>query len=106
MGSNKFNAQLQGIIYSFFAIAFAFFLYIISMKLDLSKNPILNFLSQHIFSIYIIQVIPLMIFTKIGLVVHPYIFAIVCMSSSICLAMLLDMIVPKLWNLIYRKEHI
>ena len=79
-------------LYSVFAITitFASFMFVVSMRLDLSKNPILQFLGRHIFSIYIMQMIPMIVFKIFVLDSHPYGFALISIPSAILLAIIFD----------------
>lgn len=77
-------------LYSVFTITFASFMFVVSMRLDLSKNPILQFLGRHIFSIYIMQMIPMIVFKIFGLDSHPYGFALISIPSAILLAIIFD----------------
>ncbi|MBE6774926.1 MAG: acyltransferase [Ruminococcaceae bacterium] len=87
--------------YSVWGILFMALVLLLTMKLNIG-NRILSFLGSHVFSVYILQRIPMTVLTKIGLnTSHKYAFTVICFFITIALAVLYDHLIGKLDNLIY-----
>lgn len=57
-------------------------------------NPFLKFLGKHVFSIYILQRIPMMILAEKGnIVAHPYSYFIIAFIATIVIALIFDEII-------------
>ena len=86
--------------YSIWAITFTLMVVLLTMKISFC-NPVLSWFGNHVFSIYILQRIPMMILQYRGLAAsHKYIFLIMAIISTIFLAMVFDYFTGKLSNLI------
>ena len=87
--------------YSVWGILFMTLVLMLTMKLKIS-NRILNFFGSHVFSIYILQRIPMAVLTRIGLnTSHKYAFTLLCFFITIAIAVLYDYFIDKLDGIIY-----
>lgn len=81
---------LRGIVIKSYTLVCVFFLAIIvlaSMKIRVN-NKFLQFTGSHVFEIYILQRLPMMIFAYFGLTSHRYIFFILSIIVTFCLTLL------------------
>lgn len=80
--------------------AFVFIVIMITMKVKIG-NPITGFLGRHVFSIYILQRLSMIIFYKIGLAeTSQYLYFFVCLTVTIILAVLYDRVDKIYLNLV------
>ena len=75
--------------YSIWMIGFMFFILLFSMKVELN-SPLLNFLGQHVFSIYILQRIPMIILKHLGYSNHMFTFFTISLVTTFILAIIFD----------------
>lgn len=75
--------------YSICCFFFIAVIVLVSMKIRLN-NEFLQLMGRHVFSIYILQRIPMMIFAKIGLTSHRYIFLIATFIVTMGIAFVFD----------------
>lgn len=76
--------------YSIWAVAFTLSVVIFTMKVSI-RNPILEWFGKHIFSIYILQRIPMLILQYYGFnLTHKYEFFIVSLIATCLIAMAFD----------------
>ena len=86
------------------AMLFMLLIVLITMKFQI-QNPILDWLGSHVFSIYMLQRIPMMFLKSFGISInHPYIFVVLTTVITLFLAVLYDFLIGKLDGLIYRKR--
>ena len=72
-------------IYLVWAFTFCVLVLLFTMKIRI-KSSLLQFLGEHIFSIYMLQRIPMLIMNSTGVPArHKYIFVIVSFSATLCL---------------------
>lgn len=93
-------------IYSFslWGIFFTLAVVLFTMKISLS-NPFINWFGNHVFSIYILQRIPMMIFKNLNLFENNrYIFLILSFVITVLLAGIFDYFTGKLSSIIWRKN--
>lgn len=70
------------------------------------NNKILRFCGQHLFGIYIMQRIPMIVFQKLRLDdFNIYIYFIVCLAATILIAYLFDKYIGMLWNMIIKPKN-
>ena len=86
-----------------FAVAFTLLVVLITMKINIS-NSILEYFGKHIFSIYMLQRIPMIIFTEIGLNRHPYQFVVASFVSTLFISAAFDFVTDKIDALIFKKR--
>ena len=53
-------------------------------------NRLLSFFGRHVFSIFLLQRIPMLVFTRFGLQEHRYVFVLLCFAVTIALAAAFD----------------
>lgn len=90
--------------YTVWAVAFTLLVVLITMKITF-YNAFLTWFGNHVFSVYILQRIPMMILSHLGLAQnHKYVFLIVSFIGTIVLAMLFDWLTGKLHEKLYRAR--
>lgn len=102
-----FAATLRGngiIFYTVWVMLFMALILLFTMKIQL-KNKILLWFGKHVFSIYILQRIPMILFTHIGLNQYKYLFVILCFIVTIGMSALFDFVTEKIDNVIFRKKE-
>lgn len=91
--------------YSMWCIMFMALIVLVTMKVRIG-NGILEFFGSHVFSIYILQRIPMIILSKLGLAAsHKYIFVCLCFVCTIVMAVLFDFATDRLDNLLFEKKR-
>lgn len=85
-----------------FAILAVALIMMINMKVKI-ENPILDFFGSHIFSFFILQRIPMIIFYELGLAERKYTFIIASFIATILICQFYDMLMAKLDAKIYKK---
>lgn len=96
--SYRFRWELGIEGYTVWAIAFTLLIVVGTMKITICNN-ILIWFGNHVFSVYILQRIPMMILERMGLAVnHKYIFLICSLVATIFMAMVFDYITDKMWK--------
>lgn len=84
--------------YSLWAVCFTITLILFSMKISFN-NTILSWFGTHIFSVYILQRIPMMILHYFGVTQnHKYFFIVLSIIATICLAHIFDNLTGKMWK--------
>lgn len=90
--------------YSMWGILFMALIVLVSMKVSIDNN-ILQWFGSHVFSVYILQRIPMIILTYIGYSTrHKYAFITVSFVATIVMAQVFDVFVGKLDNFIYKPR--
>ncbi|MDL2276707.1 acyltransferase family protein [Breznakia sp. OttesenSCG-928-G09] len=90
-------------MHSLGSIFFMSMIILLSMKFN-SSNPMLLWLGQHVFSIYILQRIPMMIGHHWGLDHYPYIYFFISFVATIIIALIYERISNTAINKILRKK--
>lgn len=91
--------------YSLWAIAFTVLIILITMKVSFF-NPILSFFGRHVFSIYILQRLPMYFFDNLGYSQsHKYMFVICCIAVTIVLAVIFDKVTGVIDKAIFDRKH-
>jgi membrane-bound acyltransferase YfiQ involved in biofilm formation len=88
--------------YNLFAIFTVFIIMAITMKIKIG-NAILDFFGNHVFSFFILQRIPMIILTEVGVNKNKYLFITFCFIITICLSLIFDKCMSKTDKLIYKK---
>lgn len=89
--------------YSMWGILFMVLVVLATMKVKIG-NGILDFFGSHVFSIYILQRIPMIILSKLGLAEgHKYIFVVLCFVCTVVMAVLFDFFTDKLDKVLFKK---
>ena len=89
--------------YDLWGMLFMVLLVLLTMKIRIG-NDILNWFGSHVFSIYILQRIPMMVFTKLGMADHRYSFITLSFLATLVLAVLFDTALSKLDALIWKPR--
>lgn len=90
--------------YSMWGILFMALVVLATMKIKIG-NGILEFFGSHVFSVYILQRIPMIILSKLGLAAsHKYIFVVLCFVCTVVMAVLFDFLTGKLDNVLFKKR--
>ena len=84
------------------SLAFAFAIVLISAKI-ISRNAVLSYCGRHLFSLYILQRLPMVILQKTEVAkAHKYGYFLVCLAATFIIAAAFDLIVPWVWGLLSR----
>ncbi len=83
--------------YTLWSFAFTLFIVLLTMKLRI-KSFIYKWLGEHIFTVYMLQRVPMIIFQQIGLDKYKYLFVILSLIASVALAIVFDAFFKKLWS--------
>lgn len=87
--------------YTLWAVFFTVTIVIFTMKFSF-KSTILSWLGKHIFSVYILQRIPMIILSYIGVnIEHKYFFIILSFLATVVIAQVFDYLTDLLWKKIY-----
>lgn len=98
---NRWEYGIEG--YTVWAISFTILVVLLSMKICFCNN-ILMWFGKHVFSVYILQRIPMILLDKIGVAEnHKYIFLILVFLCTIWGAIVFDNLTDKLWKKIDLK---
>lgn len=91
-------------LYTVWAILFTLGITMITMKVKIESN-LLKWLGEHIFSIYILQRIPMLILSYFGVAArHKYIFILVSIIISCAIAEIFDVFTGKLSKAIWKPK--
>lgn len=89
--------------YSMWAILFMALIVLFTMKIKIG-NPVLDFFGSHVFSIYILQRIPMIIFSRLGLDdYNKYLFVVLCFAATVIMAVAFDKLTYRLDRVIFGK---
>ncbi len=89
--------------HNIFSILAVLLIMLITMKIKIG-NPVIDFFGRHIFSIFILQRIPMIVLRHLGLNDNKYLFIIISLIVTIPLALAFDTLVPKLDNILFKKR--
>lgn len=97
------SRRAQGFaFYSMWIILFMALVVLLTIKIKIG-NKILSFFGSHVFSIYILQRIPMIILSNLGLnTTNKYAFVIICFAVTVGIAVLFDRITDKLDKKIFK----
>lgn len=103
VGALGVSVKLGGTMMSMIKnVVFALFVVLITMKFSIN-NTILNFCGKHLFSIYILQRIPMNILSYLGFD-NKYLFVIISIVATIPLAIAFDFAMAKLDLLMFKSK--
>lgn len=90
--------------YSMWCILFMALIVLLTMKVRIG-NKILEFFGSHVFSIYILQRLPMIVLSKLGFAqLNKYLFVIVCFIITVILAVLFDKLMAKLDGVLFDRK--
>ncbi|MBQ2775633.1 MAG: acyltransferase family protein [Clostridia bacterium] len=92
-------------IYWVWACAFMILIVLVSMKLKIG-NTILESLGKHVFSIYILQRIPMSVFNRLGFANNNLNFFCMCFITTVFLSILFDKAMAKLDSVVFKPKEI
>lgn len=99
--NNRWEHGIEG--YTIWGVAFVLVVLLFTMKVSIN-NPILIWLGKHVFSVYILQRIPMMIFNYIGwLDQYKYAVLVVTILVTIFMAIVFDYLTGKFTNFYVNK---
>ena len=94
----KNGDSLLGIPYTIWSLVFTLFVILVFMKIKL-KSFTYSWLGAHIFSVYMLQRIPMMIMDQLGFCQnHKYWFIVISFAVTILLAIGFDYLIKKIWS--------
>ena len=93
---NATNYTLS-IPYTIWSFAFTLFIVLLTMKIRI-KSFIFTWLGEHIFTVYMLQRVPMLILKQLGIDEYKYLFVIISLVVSIPLAIAFDMLFKKMWS--------
>lgn len=97
ISNGYYRFSLPYIIWSF---VFTLFIVLVTMKIRI-KSFVFTWLGEHIFSIYMLQRVPMTIFKYIGFTDdYKYLFIIFSIIISVLLAIVFDFMIKKMWAII------
>ena len=90
--------------YSMWGIMFMALIVLATMKVQIG-NSILEFFGSHVFSIYILQRLPMNLFDKLGLAAsNKYVFVVLCLFITVALAVIFDLATDKLDKVLFTRK--
>lgn len=90
--------------YTVWAFAFTLLIVLATMKITFG-NPVLNWFGNHVFSVYILQRIPMILLKTTGMQeTHKYMFLILSFLLTVFLAMVFDYATGRFWNIFSKKK--
>lgn len=97
---NRWEYGIEG--YTAWAVLFTILIVVFTMKISICNN-LLNWFGNHIFSIYILQRIPMILLAQTSLDEnHKYVFLILTVLITILMAIVFDSVTSKMWKKIYK----
>lgn len=84
---NRWRYGIEG--YTVWAMAFVAVVVLFTMKVSVSSH-IFTWFGEHVFSVYMLQRIPMTIFSDLGFARNKYMFLVICIISTVLLADLFD----------------
>lgn len=91
------------ITYSLWAILFMLLLVLLTMKIQL-KNPILSWFGSHVFSMYMLQRIPMNLLSHYGFAeTHKYAFIVISFAATVILSYFFELFTEKTNALLFKK---
>lgn len=90
--------------YNVFSILAVFLIILLTMKIKIT-NPALNWFGNHVFSVFMLQRIPMIILKEMGYAHHTYGFIITSFVVTIFLSMVFDELMKYLDSLIFSYSH-
>ncbi len=90
--------------YSMWGIMFMALIVLATMKVQIG-NGILDFFGSHVFSIYILQRLPMKLLDRLGLAdSNKYVFVVLCLFITVALAVIFDLAMDKLDKAIFTRK--
>ena len=90
------------IFYELHAVLFAFLTILFTTRVQIN-NRFLAYCGKHLFSLYILQRLPMLILKNSVLSQYKYWYFLVCIAITFFLSAIFDWAVPRIWNQIQKK---
>lgn len=87
-------------VYEASAVLFAFLIVFITAKLQIT-NRFLSYCGEHLFSLFILQRLPMMALNNTAIEDHPYLYFTVCFAATFLLSWVFDQAAAWLWKLFH-----
>ena len=91
----RFGLNGSRTVFIFEALVFALVIVFVSMRMSVN-NSVLRWFGNHVFSVYILQRIPMIILTYFGMNGNPFLFSAACFAITIVIAELFDRMTDRL----------
>ncbi|MDE5984944.1 MAG: acyltransferase family protein [Eubacterium sp.] len=101
-----FKYRFEGV--EFFAIwsgAFAIIITLLSMKIKVN-NPILIFFGEHVFSIYILQRLPMMVLRQLNINTNSFVLFFVLFAITLFIALIFDTLMKKFDGVLFDRKKL
>lgn len=95
--------DVNTIILLFRHVFFAVVVVLVTMKVSV-HNSILEYLGKHLFSIYILQRLPMILLLHLGINKHPILFIVISMAVTLAISYPFDLLIKKLDKMIFTKK--
>lgn len=100
-----YSLRKNGIeFYTIWACLFMMIIVELSMKIKIDNN-ILNWFGTHVFSVYILQRLPMMVLRHLGFAGHRYAFIIISFAVTVVLAVWFDFAMKKLDGILFSGKN-
>lgn len=101
--TNRGTYGLKG--YTIWAFSFTSLIILATMKITF-RSHLLTWFGNHVFSVYILQRISMMLLKNVGLGdTNKYMFLILSILATIFLAMIFDYATGRFWSLLFKKSY-
>lgn len=95
-----YSTKARFAVYEISMFSFTLAVVLFTMHISLN-NKVLNWFGEHLFSVYMLQRIPMIVFQKLGLGEYNiYLYFVVCLIVTVILAYVFDKLVNPLWSMI------
>lgn len=91
--------------YSIWSCAFAIMIVLFAMKVKIN-NPLLKFFGEHVFSIYILQRLPMTVFQYLDLKAKPIVLFVASFAVTLFIALIFDGIMKKLDAVLFERKKL
>lgn len=102
----SFKYRFEGV--EFFAIwssAFAIIIVLLAMKIKVN-NPVLVFFGEHVFSIYILQRLPMMVLRHFNINANSFVLFFVSFAITLFIALIFDALMKKLDSVLFDNKRL
>ena len=79
------------------AVLFAFMTVLVTMFVRF-RNPVLAYCGVHLFSLYVLQRLPMLALQKTALAQNRWMYCFVCLAITVLISWLFDQTIPRLWR--------
>ena len=90
------------LIYQLVSVLFAIAMVLLTAKIRINSK-FLSYCGEHLFSLFILQRLPMMALNETPIKQYPYLYFAVCLAVTFLLSMVFDRITPKLWKAVFGR---